>query len=364
MKVSYVDIGGQYKSHREELLATVDRVLSSGQYILGDEVEKFERRFAEVCGAKFAVAVANGTDSLILAMKALGIKAGDEVITAPNSWISSASSVALIGAKPVFVDVLPDQMIDPVAVRKAVTARTKAILPVHLTGKIADMNPLMEIADKAGIPVIEDAAQAVGAKYFGKAAGTIGKVGSFSLHPLKNLNACGDAGILTTDDANLASELRLLRHHGLVDRNTVAKWGYNSRLDALQAALLNVRLDHLEEITRKRRANASYYRSQLVNVVTCPNDQEGCFDVYHTFVIQADRRDALKEFLASKGIDTAIHYPVPIHLQPAARELGYAKGSFPVTEKQSERILSLPVHQNLDEAALAYVVKNIQAFYA
>lgn len=366
IEVPYVDIGGQYTHQRAELLEIIDQLLSSGQYILGEEVEKFEKSFAALTGAQFAVAVANGTDSLILAFKALEIGPGDEVITAPNSWISSASAIALIGARPVFVDVTPDQTLDPKLLKQAITNRTKAILPVHLTGKCADMNPILELAQTKGIPVIEDAAQAVGAKYFGRSSGSMGLVGSFSLHPLKNLNACGDAGVLVTNDGDLASKFRLLRNHGLTDRNTVSQWGYNSRLDALQAAILNFRLLHLDEIILKRRKNANFYQSRLEDLapqIECPSESEHCWDVYHLFVIQADRRKGLKDFLASKGIQTAIHYPTPIHLQPAARELGYKKGDFPVVERQAERILSIPVHQNLSDEQLEHVVNGIREFY-
>lgn len=362
-QIPYVDIGGQYRSQRDELLPLIDALLSSGQYILGEEVAKFEKAFASLCGTRYAVAVANGTDSLILSYRALGIQPGDEVITAPNSWISSASSIALIGARPVFVDVLKDQTMDPEKLEKAITSKTKAILPVHLTGKCADMNPILEVAKKKNIAVIEDAAQSVGARYFGKAAGSMGAIGSFSLHPLKNLNACGDAGILTTNNEALYRKLASLRHHGLEDRNTVNEWGYNSRLDALQAAILNYRFKHLPKIIERRRYNANFYRHELKDLVYCPEDREGCFDVYHLFVIQAERRDALKEFLAKDGIHSAIHYPIPIHLQPCARQLGYHKGSFPEVERQSEQILSLPVHQEMTDPQLERVTKRIRSFY-
>jgi len=363
MNVPYVDLASQYQNHRREILDIVDRVLSRGQYILGDEVEKFERSFATLLGCRNAVSVANGTDSLILAMKALGIGPEDEVITAPNSWISSASSIALTGARPVFVDVLPDQTMDPKEVEKAFTKKTKAIMPVHLTGKCADMNPILELSRIKKIPVIEDAAQSVGSKYFGRHAGTMGTIGSFSLHPLKNLNACGDAGILVTDDDRLAEKLRLLKNHGLVDRNTVSQWGYNSRLDTLQAAILNYRLGLLESIIDKRRNNAKFYRAELGHKIECPIDNDQCFDVYHLFVIQVEKRNELKDFLATRGIQTAIHYPVPIHLQPAAKYLGYSRGIFPNVEKQSESILSLPIHQDLTHEQLRFVASTILEFY-
>ncbi len=361
--VPYVDISSQYLEFKDEILSVIDRTLAEGQYILGNEVEKFEKSFAALSGTRFAISVANGTDALILVLKAMGIGAGDEVITCPNSWVSSASCIALLGAKPVFVDVLEDQSMDPSLLEGTITSKTKAIIPVHLTGKVADMNPILAIASKRGIPVVEDSAQAVGAKYFGKAAGALGNAGCFSLHPLKNLNACGDAGIITTNDDKLAVDLKLLRHHGLIDRNTVIRWGYNSRLDTMQAAILNFRMKTLNDTTEKRRLHAGWYRDELSSLVYCPTDRPECFDVYHTFVIQAEKRNELKEFLQKREIFTAIHYPIPIHFQPAAAALGYKRGSFPVVEKQSERILSLPIHQNLTQNQIHKVTEAIKEFY-
>lgn len=362
MQVPYVDLSAQYHDHRDEILSAIDKTLSSGQYILSDEVRTFEESFAKLCDVKHAISVANGTDSLILAMRALGIGAGDEVITSPNSWISSASSIALVGAKPVFVDVDDDQNINPQLIEKALTEKTKAIMPVHLTGKIAPMAPIMELAKMNGLYVIEDAAQAVGASYHGKKAGSIGHVGSFSLHPLKNLNSAGDAGVLTTNDDSLAEELRLIRNHGIVSREDIKKWGFNSRLDSIQAAILNVRLKYLASVTEKRRKNAQIYQTRLSELVQCPHDAKGCYDVYHLFVIQTKFRNELKQHLNSEGIGTAIHYPVPIHLYRAASELNYKRNSFPVCESQSEKILSLPIHQNLSEEQVHFVADKIIDF--
>lgn len=362
MQIPYVDLAAQYLEHREEILNALDEVLKSGQYILGDQVQQFEQSFAQLCGVKHAISVANGTESLVMAMKALGIGPGDEVITAPNSWISSASSIHLAGARPVFVDVREDQNLDPRLLERAITPRTRAIMPVHLTGKVADMNPIMEIAKSRRLFVIEDAAQAVGAIYHGRCAGSIGHVSSFSLHPLKNLNGAGDGGVLTTDDDNLAEELRLIRNHGIVSREDIKKWGFNSRLDSLQAAILNVRIQYLKQVTEKRRTNAALYRSQLADVVECPIDAPECYDVYHLFVIQTDKRDPLKNYLSSKGISTAIHYPVPIHLYRAAEALGYKAGSFPVCESQAKRILSLPIHQNMSSEQIQFVAEEVRTF--
>lgn len=362
MAIPYVDLVGQYNEHRDEILKAIDDVMKSGQYILGPEVDKFERQFEKICGVKHAIGVADGTESLMLAMKVLGIGPGDEVITAPNSWISSASSITHVGATPVFVDVRADQNMDPTLLESKITKKTKAIMPVHLTGKMADMNPIMEIAKKHNLFVIEDAAQAVGASYQGKKAGSIGQLGSFSLHPLKNLNGAGDGGMITTNDDQLAAEIRLIRNHGIVSREHILKYGYNSRLDSIQAAILNVRAKYLDQVNERRRQNAEIYRSKLKNIIECPEDAANCYDVYHLFVIQTDRRDELKKYLETKHIGTAVHYPVPIHLYECSNYLGYKKGSFPNCERQSERILSLPIHQGLTTEQVHFIADEIKHF--
>ena len=364
MRVPYVDLAGQYRAQRDELLAAVEGVLESGWYIGGDAVSRFEASFAELCGATHAVSVANGTDALIITLKALGIGPGDEVITVPNSWISSASCIALVGARPVFVDVRDDQNLDPDRLEAAITPRTRAVLPVHLTGRCADMAPIAEICERHDLELIEDAAQAVGAGYHGRRAGSLARVACFSLHPLKNLAAAGDAGVITTSDDELAASLRLLRNHGLVSRNEAVRWGFNSRLDALQAAILQTRVPLLDSIVATRRRNAQVYRAALGELVRCPSDAPGCFDVYHLFVIQTPRRDELRSFLTDRGVETAIHYPKPIHLQPAAASLGYGVGSFPVVERQAGEILSLPVHQGLREAQARFVADSVVAFFS
>lgn len=363
MKVPYVDLAGQYEAHRSQILSAVDRVMGSGKYILGEEVEAFERRMAEICGTRHCIAVANGTDALIMAMEACDIGPGAEVITTANSWISSASSIALVGARPVFVDVGKDQNMDPSLLEACITPKTRAIMPVHLTGKCADMDPILAIAEKYNLVVIEDAAQAVGAQYHGKCAGGLGHVACFSLHPLKNLNAMGDAGAITTNNDHLARRLRLLGNHGMITRNHHESWGRNSRLDSLQAAILNVRCDLLPDIIKSRRFNASKYRDALSGLVQCPQDALDCMDTYHLFVIQTDQRDALKKYLKSKNISTAIHYPKPIHLQACSRDLGYGEGDLPETEAQAGRILSIPVHQMLTEAQTDYVIEEIKGFF-
>ena len=365
MEIPYVNLTAQHSPIKSRLLAAVGDVIDHGNFIFGEEVEEFEKRFAALCGGGYAVGLNSGTDALILALKALGVGPGDEVITPPNSFVASASCIALLGARPVFVDVGEDYNIDPDLIEAAITPRTRAILPVHLTGRPAAMDRIREIAQDRGLFIVEDAAQAVCAEYRGMRIGSLGDVGCFSLHPLKTLNACGDGGVLTTNDAGLYEEIKILRNHGLEDRDHCGQWSYNSRLDTVQAAMLLVKLDYLGEWTDLRRANASYYQSGLAGLeqVQAPQDAPGEKAVYHTFVIQADRRDQLQAFLAERGVRTAVHYPIPIHMQKAAEGWEYGSGSFPVTERLAGRILSLPVYPELQTHQLDYVVACVRTFF-
>jgi len=363
MKVPYVNLPLQHQSLKVEILQAIEKTLNHGMFILGDEVQEFERMFADYCQVKYAVGVNSGTDALVLAMKALDIGEGDEVITVPNSFLATASSIVLAGAKPVFVDVRDDYNINPELIEPAITALTKAILPVHLTGRPADMTPITEIAKRHNLYVIEDCAQAIGAEYKDKSVGGFGDVGCFSLHPLKNLNALGDGGVITTDQKETYEYLLKARNHGLRNRDECDFWAYNSRLDAIQAAALKVKMRYLDEWTKKRRANAAFYREHLKEVVKVPVEKKDEKSVYHTFVIRAERRDELKEFPSSRGIDTKIHYPIPIHLQKAARTLGYKKGDFPVTERHAGEILSLPIYPELTKTQMDAVVGEVRNFY-
>ena len=365
MKIPYVNIAAQHAQIKEEILNSVSKVISSGQFVLGNEVNEFERRFAEMCGARFALGVNSGTDAIILALMALSIGPGDEVITVPNSFITSASAVAFVGAKPVFVDVGEDYNINPADIEEKITPNTKAILPVHLTGRPADMDAILEIAKRHGLFIIEDCAQAVCAEYKGKQVGTFGDVGCFSLHPLKTLNACGDGGVLTTNSDELYESLSILRNNGLKSRDECKYWSFNSRLDNIQAAILLIKLKYLEKWTEKRRENARFYQEKLKEHphIQIPVDKLYEKAVYHTFVVQAEQRDRLKEKLEQSGIGTSIHYPVPIHLQKPARELGYRRGDFPVTEKQAEKVLSLPVYPELTKNELEYIVERLYISY-
>ncbi len=363
MKVPYVNFPQQFKEAREQTLTAFTAVMERGDFIQGREVAEFEGEFAKFCGVKHAIGVANGTDSLILCMRAVGIGPGDEVITTSNSWISSASSIALIGARPVFVDVSADQNMNPALLERALTKKTKCIMPVHLTGRAARMPEILAIAARHHIPVLEDAAQAIGASVGGIKAGAGGLFSSFSLHPLKNLNATGDAGVITTNDDEMNTKLRMLRNHGMRNRDEIDFWGYNSRLDTVQAAILLPRLRQLPEIISKRRTNAKRYVAALADIVECPVERDDEFHTYHVFVVQCDRRDELQAFLLQRGIETKIHYPIPIHLQKAASGLGYRLGDLPVTERQMKRILSLPVHQFLSAQQVDLVVDSIREFY-
>ena len=363
--VPYVNLQAQHRPIKDKLLAAVGGVFDHGRFILGPEVEEFESRFAQLCGTDYAVGVNSGTDALILSLKALGIGPGDEVITPPNSFLASTSCITLLGARPVFVDVGDDYNIDPVLIEPAITKRTRAILPVHLTGRPADMDPIMEIARAHELYVVEDCAQAICAEYRGKRVGSFGHVGCFSLHPLKTLNACGDGGVLTTNDIALYRELKTLRNHGLVTRDESVNWGQNSRLDTLQAAILLAKLEYLEEWTEGRRANACFYHQHLSGLadVDLPADRSYERAVYHTFVVQTDCRDALRTYLSDRGIGTAIHYPIPIHLQKAASGLGYKVGSFPVTERHANRVLSLPIYPEVHSQQIAWVAECLRSFY-
>jgi dTDP-4-amino-4,6-dideoxygalactose transaminase len=363
--IPYVNLPAQADEQMPELAAIFERVVRRGSFVgAGAEIERLEARLAEYCGTREAVALNSGTDALFLALKVAGIGPGDEVITPPNSFIASTAVIVHLGARPVFVDVLADQNIDPAAIERAVTPRTRAIMPVHLTGRVCRMDQILEIAARHGLLVIEDAAQSIGSMFQGRKSGSFGHFGCFSAHPLKNLNAMGDAGFVTTNDSAAAARMRRLRTHGMADRETVEEWGFVSRMDVLQAAILDYRLDKLPDVIAKRRENAALYqrliKHEKVFVPPCRQDE---FNTFHTFVIQVDRRDDLQHHLRAIGIKTAIHYPVPIHLQPAAASLGYRKGDFPAAERQAERILTLPVNQYMRVKDVEAVAGEVLAFY-
>ena len=366
MKIPYVNIVKQYTSEKKQLLKIIDKALYSGSWVGGSEIVKFEKKISKICKTKYCISLNSGTDALVLALHLLGVKRGDEVITPPNSFIASTAVITHLGAKPVFVDVKSDQSIDESKIEEKITKKTKAIMPVHLTGRMCSMDKIMHISKKYKIPVIEDCAQSIMSKYKGKMSGAWGDVGCFSAHPLKNLNAIGDAGYLTTDNEYIYKKIRNLRTHGMDEsRDNVKSFGYVSRMDNLQAGVLNFRLKKLNKIIKVRRDNAKLYLENLnLDKIYFPIEKKEEFNTYHTFVIQVDRRDQLKKYLKKKGVDTAIHYPVPIHMQTASKSLGYKKGSFPETESQSRRILTLPVNQYLKKNEILYICKLINNFYS
>jgi dTDP-4-amino-4,6-dideoxygalactose transaminase len=357
-------MAAQFAEQRDEIMARVEAVLAEGKLVGGPDIEILEQEIAVFCGVAHAVALNSGTDALALGMAALGIGEGDEVIMPPNSFIASAAAVATIGAVPVFADVCEDQNIDPERAEAALTPRTKAVMPVHLTGRIADMAPLLEIAEHHGLLVVEDASQSFGSRYEERLAGSFGNAGCFSAHPLKNFNAAGDSGFLTTDDGELAEKVAKMRNHGLVGKGLSEAFGYVSRMDTLQAAILRYKLEALPDVIERRRHNAALYRELLdpAYVFMAP-ERDVEFNTYHTFVIQVERRDELKAHLAEQQIGSAIHYPLPIHLQPAASHLGHKAGDFPVAEKQAGRIISLPVHQTLSHNDVGRVADTVNGFF-
>lgn len=363
MKIPYVNLSYNNKS-KKDLISIFEKVLDKGEFVGGKEIDLFEKKIAKLCGTNYAVALNSGTDALTLALHLLGVKKGDEVITPPNSFIASTAVIIHLGAKPVFVDVLDDQNIDPKKIQDAITKKTKAIMPVHLSGRMSQMDKIMYIAKKNNIPVVEDAAQSIGSKYNNKMSGSYGDFGCFSAHPLKNLNALGDSGYLTTNNFKYYKKIKSLSNHGMEKRNIIKNFGYVSRMDNLQAAFLNHKLKNLNKVIIKRRKNAQIYSKELDRKHIFFNDEtKKEFNTYHTFVVQVKFRDKLKRYLLDKGIGTSIHYPVPIHLQPASKFLGYKKGDFEKTEIQSKKILTLPVNENLKEDQIKYICKHINQFY-
>ncbi|QFT34367.1 dTDP-3-amino-3,6-dideoxy-alpha-D-galactopyranose transaminase [Labrenzia sp. THAF82] len=363
-RVAFVNLPLRIRDYEDELVDAFRKVLRSGAYIMGPEVAEFENALKGYCGVDHVLGVANGTDGLIIALRALNIGAGDEVITAPNSFIASAGAIQMTGAEVRFADVGPDYNLDPAKLEAAITERTKAIMPVHLTGRPAPMDEIKEIAKRHSLYVIEDAAQAIGAKYKGRPVGSLGDIASFSLHPLKNLQVFGDAGFLSTPCKHLYERMSGLRNHGLVDRNTSSEWGLNSRLDTIQAALGLVQLKRLDAWTEGFRSIAAQYRESLKDVVSVPEELNHEYSVYHNFVVLADRRDELMQYLDNKGIDTKIHYPILLHRQPAAKHLKLPEGSFPVAEDQVQRMVSLPIYPELEDSEIKRVIAEIRNFYS
>lgn len=364
MKVPMIDLRAQFEEVEGALREAVDRVLESQCYILGPEVEALESAIASLCGVRHAIGVSNGTDALLLALMGLEIGPGDEVIVPAFTFFATAGAVARVGATPVFVDILPDMFdLDAKAVAAALTERTRAIIPVHLYGQCAEMDRLRAVAEPGGIPMIEDAAQAIGATYRGRPACSLGRVATLSFYPTKNLSAIGEAGMVLTGDDELASRLRSLRNHGQGERYAHHHVGGNFRLDAIQAAALRVKLTRLKAWNdRRRRAAARYDEGLRGTGVVTPAVRPECEHVYHQYTIRSRYRDALRACLADAGVATGVYYPIPLHLQPCFRHLGYQRGDLPVSEEAAERVLSLPIFASMTPDQQDHVIETIRRF--
>jgi len=362
MKVAFDALERAYGSIEDEANEAALRVLRSGKYILRENVKLFEQEFAEFCGARYAVGISSGTEALHLALVACGIGQGDEVITTTHTYIATAFAISYTGARPVLVDVDPESYtIDVEQIKEVITSKTRAIMPVHLCGQCADMDPLLELAQKYKLRVIEDAAQAHGATYKGQTAGSMGNIGCFSFYPVKNLGACGDGGAVITNDKDLFEKLRMLRYMGQKVKYTNLVIGYQQRLDEIQAAILRVKLKHLPDWNEKRCQWARLYDQLLTGVDGIqPKTKEYNKHVYHLYVIRVEERDSFRSNLEKHGIETQIHYPKAIHQQPAYSSLGYSAGAFPVTEELIKKIVSLPMHPHLTEDEVKYVAQTIR----
>lgn len=366
IKVPYLDLKAQYRAIRPEIDAALARVLDTCQFVLGPEVAAFEHEFAKYCGASDCIGVNSGTSALHLALLAAGVGPGDEVITVPFTFVASIASILYCGARPVLVDIDPVSFtMDPAALESAITPRTKVIMPVHLYGQTADMDPIMEVARRRQLIVIEDAAQAHGANYKGRPAGSIGHLGCFSFYPGKNLGAYGEGGAVTTSNPEYARTIRMLRDWGTDRKYHHVLRGFNYRMEGFQGAVLGVKLRHLEQWTEKRRSIVSRYNELLADSgLTLPREMPWGRHVYHAYTVRSSDRDNLQRTLSAAGIQSGIHYPIPAHLQPAYSDLGYSQGAFPQAEKAAEEVLSLPVYPELEPPqvqAVAEAVTNILA---
>ncbi|MDD5458084.1 MAG: DegT/DnrJ/EryC1/StrS family aminotransferase [Phycisphaerae bacterium] len=365
MNVPLLDLKQQYQQIKDEILPAISAVCESQMLCLGPAVAEFEKTVADYCGCKCAIGVSSGSDALLISLMAIDIQPGDEVITTPFTFFATAGAVARLGAKPVFVDIELDfYNIDPAKIEEKITKKTKAIIPVHLYGQVAQMKPIMQIAKKHNLFVIEDACQSIGASQDGIQAGNFGNTGCFSFYPTKNLGAFGDGGLVTTNDEKLAEKIRTLRDHGQNPRYYYNMIGGNFRLDGIQGAVLNVKLNHLNKWNEKRRQNAALYDSLLTGCpAKTPKVAEGNKHIYHQYTIAAPKRDQLQKFLADNGISSAIFYPKPLHIQQCFSDLGYKDGDMPIAEKACEEVLSLPIFPELTEEQIKYTAAKICEFY-
>lgn len=349
----------------DEILDKLRVLVKEGDFTLGAAVAEFEDRFAGLTGSRFALGVGSGTDALFLSLKALGVGPGDEVVTTPYTFFATIGAIVTAGARPVFADVRDDYNIDPEEIERVIGDATRAILPVHWSGNPCDMDEILRVAEARDVPVVEDACHGIQARYRDKPLGSFGATGCFSMHPLKNLNVWGDGGVVVTDDEALHERLGLLRNHGLVSRDECAVFAYNSRLDTLQAIVANHLLDKIDHITETRIRNSLGLDARLADIpqITIPERSPEKHPVFHIYVIRAERRDDLQAFLVERGIDAKVHYPIPMHLQPAAKDFGYQRGDFPVAEAICESVISLPVHEFITETQLDTMAAAIRAFY-
>lgn len=365
MAVPFLDLGAQLSEIKSDVRQAIDRVIDAQSFALGPAVEQFEQHFAAYCDTRYCIGVSSGTAALHLALLACGIGPGDEVITVAHSFIATCWAITYVGARPVLVDVDAETLtIDAEQVARAITPRTKAIIPVHLYGQPADMDPIMRLAERHHLAVVEDACQAHGARYNGRRAGSIGDMGCFSFYPGKNLGAFGEGGAVVTNDATLAASVRKQRNHGQSERYYHDVLGFNYRMEGIQGAVLDVKLQHLEQWNRQRRTHARGYDTLLdgCHGLRLTRNRDASESVYHLYVVRSDRRDALRDYLTEQGIGTGLHYPVPIHLQRAYAGLGYGAGDFPVTEDACATLLSLPMYAELTPAQVSYVVQEVCAF--
>ena len=355
----------QFSDHKE-IFEQIEDLIKNCDYTLGKSVDEFERNICELTGSRFAVGVGSGTDALFLSLIASGIQKGDEVITTPYTFYATIGAIVTAGAKPVFVDIRDDYNINTDLIEKAITDRTKAIMPVHWSGLGCEMDKIIPIAKNNNLIVFEDACHGINANYKGKPLGTFGLTGCFSMHPLKNLNVWGDGGYIVTESEEMHEKLVLMRNHGLINRNECAEFAYNSRLDSIQAIVANHLLKKIDHITDSRIKNAAEYDKQLSDIsqITIPNRSTFVKQVYHIYVVRAKRRNELKKYLNHNGIDAKVHYPIPMHLQPAAKKFGYKKGDFPVSEMVCDTVISMPVHEFVTNEQIDYVVSKIRDFYA
>jgi len=366
MRVPFVDLKAQYRSIQDEVRAAFDEVLTGMDFVLGPNLRAFEAEYAAYCQTKYAIGVANGTDALYLALRACGVGPGDEVITVSHSFIATVEAIVQLGATPVYVDVDPETYtLDPERLPAALSARTRAIVPVHLYGQIADMDPIMAFARQHGLAVVEDACQAHGADDAGRRAGSLGDAAAFSFYPSKNLGAYGDGGAVTTNSRAIADHVRMIRDHGSIKKYEHQEIGWNSRLDELQAAVLRSKLGLLDFWNDLRRRHAVRYDELLADLkISTPKARAGTRHVYHLYVIQADGRDFGRQMLTDLGIATGVHYPTPIHLQAAAQGIGRVAGDLRVTERMARRVLSLPMYAELEETQLAYVASCLTSIWS